>query len=62
MNALRDFAVFLVELLGEIRYRIRHASARGVWAWLTDGSGLRLIMLIVIIPLILLAEHYHWFR
>lgn len=46
MNALRDFAVFLVELLGEIRCRIRHVSARGVCAWLTEGSGIRLVVLV----------------
>lgn len=50
------------ELLQEIRYKVRGATWRGVWGWLTYGSGLRLIMLTVIIPLILLAEHHHWFR
>lgn len=35
---------------------------RATWAWLIEDHGMRLIMLTVIIPLILLAEHYHWFR
>jgi glucose-6-phosphate-specific signal transduction histidine kinase len=35
---------------------------KNTWAWLIEGSGLRLIMLVVIIPLILLAEHFGWFR
>ncbi len=57
MNTLRDLAAFLVELLGEIRYQVRHASARGVWTWLTYGSGVRLSVAVVSIAYLLWA----WF-
>lgn len=52
----------MIELMRVIRHRARGMTLREVWGWLTYGSGLRLIMLTVIVPLILLAEHYHWFR
>lgn len=56
MNTLLDLAAFLVELLGDLRYRTRRASMRGVWAWLTDGSGVRLIVLTVSIAYLLWAR------
>lgn len=36
------------ELLDEVAYRIRRATWRGVWAWFTYGSGMRLVTLAVI--------------
>jgi hypothetical protein len=53
---------FVIELFAEIRQRMRNATWRSIWAWLTDGSGIRLIMLTVIVPLIVLGEHFGWFR
>lgn len=61
-NAMIDLRLFIIELMQDIAYRVRRATWRGVWAWLTEDSGIRLIMLTVIITLLLLAEHYHWFR
>lgn len=53
----------MIELMRELRHKVRGMTLRGVWGWLTYGSGVRLIMLTIIIPLILLlAEHYHRFR
>lgn len=35
-------------LFEEVAYRVRHATWRDVWAWLTYGKGMRLFTLIVI--------------
>lgn len=34
---------FTIGLIAEIHQRLRNATWRGVWSWLTYGSGLRLI-------------------
>jgi hypothetical protein len=53
---------FVIELFAEIRQRVRNATWRSIWAWLTYGSGIRLLMLTIIVPLILLGEYFGWFR
>lgn len=40
--ALNDMRLFTIELMHEIAYRMRRATWRDVWAWLTFGSGMRL--------------------
>lgn len=49
---VREFIAELREILTPER----------IWAWLTENGGLRLIMLVVIVPLLVMAEHFHWFR
>ena len=61
-NVMTDLRLFISELMQDIAYRVRRATWRGMWAWLIEDHCMRLIMLTVIIPLILLAEHYYWFR
>lgn len=53
---------FVIELIAEIRQRMRDATWRSIWAWLTYGSGIRLLVLAVIVPLIPLGEYFGWFR
>lgn len=57
---MNDLRLATIELMQEIAYMARHATWRGLWAWLTEDNGIRLIMLTVIIPLLLIGEHYHW--
>lgn len=50
------------EVAAEVWHGLRHLTPRKAWAWLTYDNGLRLFILLVVVPLILLADHYHWFR
>lgn len=50
---------FVIELFAEVR--IAYAQS-DVAQHLGYGSGLRLIMLTVIVPLIVLGEYFGWFR
>lgn len=51
------------EVAAELWHGFRHLTPQKVWDWLTKPSGNpRLFFLVVVVPLILLNEHYHWFR
>lgn len=49
------------EVAAEVWYGLRHLSLQKIWDWLTDGFGVRLFFLLVVVPLILLKEVFHWF-
>lgn len=53
---------FAIDLMIDLLYKLRGATWRSVWVWLTEDYGIRLIMLTVIIPVLLLAEHFGWSR
>ncbi|MHB1371264.1 MAG: hypothetical protein ACYCW7_13835 [Pseudomonadaceae bacterium] len=48
--------MFIRDLAYEVFYELRHLTLRRAWAWLTAGSGLRLLVAVVIVPLLLLLN------
>lgn len=40
--AMNDLRLFTRELVEEIAYKVRRSTWRGVWAWFTEGSSMRL--------------------